>query len=148
MHSLNKQLGPKLEHLRPLFESGDLVLLPVSLSQQMDAHLQKLPWIGQSIDLEQLKSAKKIPASDLEMVVEKLRETEFGRHSCALAFFKGDDLVVGGKLSTIMENIDSIFWRTPGTRFVFGADTEAAKWAPALDDFIQYDGGDFLMVSR
>ena len=86
--------------------------------------------------------------SHLESVVEELRETEFGKHSYAIAFFKGDDPAVGGELNTIIQNIDSLFWKAPGIRFVFGADKAAAAWMPAFDHFFQYDGGDFVVVSR
>ena len=146
----NKKLNSRVEHLGPLFDSGALVLPPVSISRQLESHLQKLRWFGQSLDMNQLGSAKRIPIStfDFEIAAENLKQTEFGTRKYAIAFFNGDDPPIGGRLDTIMRNIDTIFWKAPGTRFVFGADREAVEWMPALDHFVQYDGGDFLIVSQ
>jgi hypothetical protein len=148
MHSPSDELPSRLAHLLPLIENGGFSLLSNAVSRQLEEHLLTLRWVGQHIDFGHIKTSTEISVSDFGIAIEQLKKTAFGGHAFALAFFSAEDSVVAGPFDLMIRNMDEIFWKTPGTRFVFGSDKRGDEWIPAFDDFAEYNGDGSLIVSR
>ncbi len=133
-------MSSRIQHLAQLIDAGLLFVISGPIVVAMDDELMKMPWAPSRIRWALVPGAKVIPLSkDEKETLRLLRETNFGPHNYAVAFFSREDVAVGGRIEHIIENIDEIFWRAPGVRYVFGAEINQGELAVALADFVEYD---------
>jgi hypothetical protein len=150
MHFPNDNLlTDRLEHLRARFERQTLILLPKSEAQPIEAALNSLPWAGSTLDWDSgFSGGVTVSSDELVRTTAVMPGTEFEKHGYAMAFFSFNEPVVAGEMLEILQNLDAIFWKAPGTRFVFAATVADGVWSPVLTDFLQYQGTDSVVISR
>ncbi len=122
--------------------------LPVAISDEFDAYLKLLPWIGSSLDWS------KMPPSRIFDLVGKKRydlrswiaATRIGHHAHIVIWYSR---VRGGvivPLNFAVANFDALYRYAPGIRFAFGVDVFEGKIHPSFGDLLQYGDGDELVA--
>jgi hypothetical protein len=129
---------------------GEIVLLDVSVSKDLTGFLDALPWEISSIDWEKFQYSQKINLTEYtnEDLLCAVRKTAFGAHEHAIALFSAEEPCLAGSFKVIFENLDVIFWKVPGPRFVFASDIFHEVYIPKKEVFLRYDGGDEVIFSR
>jgi hypothetical protein len=127
---------------------GRAMPLPVALSYEFDAYLNRLPWIASALDWS------KMPPSKIFNLVGKKRsdlrawiaETRVGRHAHLAIWFSRVRGGVVVPLDFAVANLDAFYRHAPGIRFAFGIDVLGAQMHPAFGDLLQYGSGDELIA--
>jgi len=112
-------------HIRELVDSGMLEVLNTSVSKQLEVWLEQYyPLRNWStiIDWERLNSTvlQWNNASDDE-TVEWAMGTAIGKFSYGVLMYEAEQPCLLGSLDFMILNLDSLVWKAPGCRILFGA---------------------------
>ncbi|MFN8074431.1 MAG: hypothetical protein U0Q15_03300 [Kineosporiaceae bacterium] len=133
------------EHVGAWAASHDARLVPAADVAEVDAVLAALPWAATRLDW-----------SGLPHVVLVLGEqppdvsgTALARCPHVVAYLAPGAPALVGARDAVLADLDEIYWRAPGLRYLVGADRDAAGGL-VLDARAvgEYDGGERLTLSR
>ena len=127
---------------------GRATRLPDALSQEFDAYLNRLPWLGSTLDWSKMPPSRSFDVAGKKRY--ELRswtaETKIGTHTHVAIWYSrvGGGLVV--PLGFAIANLDALYRHTPGIRFAFGVDFIEGQMQPMYGDLLQYGNGDELVA--
>ena len=117
----------------------------------LEIELNKLLWLGSSIDWNALPNHRAINQAGLssqQLLEAIVQTTHFADYAYAVVFYSSKEPLLFGQRDDVLLNLDQIFWKAPGTRFVFAAEKQADVVLPEASTFLEYSGGDLLHFSR
>lgn len=136
------------EHLVPEIREGRVRVLPVDLVDDFDRFLSGFPVLGTKLDWRQISGVSlNIVALGPSALLEELQSLPLGGHEMiGVAYAAGQ----AGLLVTptyFCKNLDPLFWKAPGPRYVFAVQVLGDSIAPIFRAFGEYDGRETLRVS-
>jgi hypothetical protein len=132
------------EHIAEFVHSGSLEVLDVSVSRQLEVWLQQnLPLRDWStiVDWDRVSSTmlQWNQVSD-EDAVTWATTTSIRRSPYGVLLFDPDQPCVVGQLDFMIRNLDSLVWKAPGCRILFGAQkNDVGEWEFA-NGVIEFNG--------
>lgn len=127
---------------------GRATRLPDVLSLEFDAYLNRLPWIGSSLDWSQMPPSRTFNSAGKKRYDLRswIAETKIGSHTHIAIWYSGarGGLVV--PLDFAIANLDALYRHTPGVRYAFGVDFIERQMRPVYGDLLQYGNGDELVA--
>ncbi|MBS2032927.1 MAG: hypothetical protein JST54_33955 [Deltaproteobacteria bacterium] len=134
------------EHLKELLEREGGSVVPASVCRGFEEFAGRLPWLAGRLDWRRLApySTLRLSRMDAGSVDAWLAETGLASVQFLVAFYRGDESGVCLSTKAALRNIDVLFWKAPGPRFMFGMVERERGLEPSYDRFIEYDGADLL----
>lgn len=121
------------EHIVEFVQSGSLEVLDASVSRQLEIWLERnFPLRDWStiIDWDRIASTtlQWNQVTD-EEAVSWAKATAIGRSTYGVLLYDSDQPCVVGQLDFMIRNLDSLVWKAPGCRILFGAQTnDVGEW--------------------
>ena len=127
---------------------GRAIPLPIDLSHDFDAYLNRLPWIGSALDWSKMP-----PSRTLDLAGKRrhdlrswIADTRIGHHAHIVIWYSRVRGGVVVPLDFAVANLDALYRHAPGIRFAFGVDVSDGRINPAFGDLVQYGSGDELVA--
>ncbi|WP_345140102.1 hypothetical protein [Flavobacterium ginsengiterrae] len=73
-----------------------------------------------------------------------VKKTKIGRNSHIVFWYKSGQPSLMCKKEFALQNIDTAYWKTPGKRFMFGANIINGRVNLSFGDLLIYDGNDII----
>lgn len=107
--------------------------------------LDGLPWAGAHLDWTRINGLD-LPVED---VVARGGEARLFRHELACAWLGAGQHGVVAAVDDVVADLDLLFWKHPGHRYVCGADPlPQGGFELAFDDLAEHDGADRVRLRR
>ena len=137
------------QHLDAWMGSGRGLLVPVAVSAAFGDYLDALPWMASSLDWRRMPPSTEIDLSEAsEATITKwLKGTSLARHSHLVAWYESEEEGMAIETTDGIQNLDTLFWGAPGTRFAFGANLTGNTWVPVFADLLEYRGADIVTAT-
>ena len=138
-------------HIQSLLKRAKLFLMEGNMGFHLEIELNKLLWLGSSIDWNALPNHRAINQAGLssqQLLEAIVQTTHFADYAYAVVFYSSKEPLLFGQRDDVLLNLDQIFWKAPRTRFVFAAEKQADVVLPEASTFLEYSGGDLLHFSR
>jgi len=127
------------DHLQAWVYAGRATVAPQCDCYRFHEYLLTLQWVGSGVDWRDLPNVTlDLGAIADEMAYEMSRGLPIASHSHLLILFAPDQPGVYCELKDGLENLDYLFWKSPGVRFVCGADFAEGAMKPHFVDFAEF----------
>ncbi|MBS2966506.1 hypothetical protein KGA66_25930 [Actinocrinis puniceicyclus] len=126
-------------HIQDWVRAGRATVAPHQDCFRFHQHLLALQWVGSGIDWSLLPNVViDLGALADEVVFEAASGLPVASHSHLLALFTPDQPGIYCEMKDGLENLDYLFWKAPGVRFVCGTDFIGGAMIPRCADFAEF----------
>lgn len=128
------------EHIQEWMANHDNHLLNSQYSKCLHEYLESLPWLPSKLDWSGIPHVfisleEEGSAPDLEL----LTETPIGRHAYVMVSYRDEDRSILCRTEDAFHDADILYMRSPGPRYMCGADFEGDSVVLTVQDFAEYD---------
>jgi len=136
------------DHLQRLVIMGAATILSAETSQALCKHLESLPWAAGRLDWSRLP----VRAVDLSItpaikLKASLAASLIGQDSHVVFLFGPGEPSLACSAAFAFLHLDTVFWKAPGPRYLFGASVQSSTVTPAAAHWAEYDGAHTLRAA-
>jgi hypothetical protein len=133
-------------HLREWIDARRAFVVSPTITASFGEYLESLPWheSGLRLDWSALESSSS--ALDRPSLLGWVRQHRIGKHQHVVVMYSPDEPGLLCSLRDAVENIDFLFLRAPGCRYLCGAEVNHDVVHPVFEDFMEFDGAETLTV--
>jgi hypothetical protein len=140
---------PNLDHMKDCFSRGELMFVPESVVVEFFDWLALREWntVGTTLDWERIRHRRIcINASVPFKGVSTIRDASIGQDSHAIATFGRSYGAVCAPLGFAFGMLKSIYWKSPGRHFLYGASVNLGGVESNFSHLAEYDGADTIRL--
>ncbi|WP_433266852.1 hypothetical protein ACQPWR_04505 [Micromonospora vinacea] len=135
------------EHLRPWIEQGRVSVGDVRLCREFHDHLLSLRWLPSRLDWEGLRFDElDLTNADREQLAGRVSRARIGQHRDLLVMYTPDEPGLCCDRDLAVDNLDYLYWKAPGYRYLCGVDIDSGGFVTDPGDFAETDGTRLRMV--
>lgn len=131
-------------HLREWVQAGRATIVTAEVAQEFADYIESLPWLiaGTYPAWDRIPHATfRWDGLEDDEVAARATNAKVARHGHLLALYTLGEPALLVRYEDGIRNIDELYWRAPGPRYMCGADWDDAELTLCCGDFLEYDGG-------
>ena len=127
------------EHIREWMTEHESYVLDQRYSQSFHQYLESLPWNPSRIDWSEVPHTFISMEEGEDEVVSRLSGMPIGRHSYVMVNYHDSDNSILCRAEDAFRDAGVLYMRSPGPRYMCGADVEGNTTVLAVKDFAECD---------
>jgi len=129
------------EHLKAWIEEGKASVAGTSLCRQFHAYLLSLRWLPSRVDWNNLEFEElDLESADEAALVQLAASTRIARHNAVMVMYTPDEPGIICDFELAITNLDYLYWKASGYRYLCGADMGVKGVSLFPEDFAETDG--------